>query len=307
MADVEHEFGGQHTEIKLSIVESYLKRYSAALHTKFKQVWHIDAFAGTGSRTVRIKTKDGDLFDEPVQEHVVNRRGSAQIALDVQPPFERLVFMDAKPQHVAALRQLKENNPSRDITVLEGDANQLIQGEISWSGWRSTRAVMFLDPYGMDVEWETLRQIAATKAVDVWYLFPLSGFYRQAARDIKKVDTGKEAAITRMLGTDAWKNELYSAVPTDTVDLFDGLEMPEVRQRNADVAGLEKYVQRRLKTIFPEVLDPFPLPPETRPQRYSLFCAISNPSQSAITLARSFEADIVKSKLPQASRRKSGH
>ncbi|TIP12104.1 three-Cys-motif partner protein TcmP [Mesorhizobium sp.] len=294
MAGNDHEFGGQHTEIKLAIVEAYLKRYSAALHNWCKQVWYIDAFAGTGSRTVRVAAKDGNLFEEPVPEHIVQRRGSAQIAIDVLPQFERLVFMDIKPRHVAALRELQGRHSDRDITVLQGDANGLIQAEIAWDGWRSTRAVMFLDPYGMNVEWETLKQIAATKAIDVWYLFPLSGLYRQAAHDLASIDASKERAVTRMLGTDAWKGELYSKNQPPIGDLF-GEETTEQLRRNEDVAGLERYVKARLKTVFPEVLDPFPLPPNQKPQRFSLFCAISNSSPKAISLARSFGRDILKS------------
>ena len=32
---------------------------------------------------------------------------------------------------------------------------------------------LFLDPYGMQVEWETIRSIASTQAIDLWVLFPL--------------------------------------------------------------------------------------------------------------------------------------
>jgi three-Cys-motif partner protein len=39
--------------------------------------------------------------------------------------------------------------------------------------WTSRRAVLFLDPYGMQVEWRTIEAIAATKAIDLWLLFPL--------------------------------------------------------------------------------------------------------------------------------------
>lgn len=303
----DHEFGGQHTEIKLAIVEAYLKRYSGALHNWCDNVWYIDAFAGTGKRTVRVKAREGDLLEEPTPEYVEQRRGSAQIAIDIKPPFDRLVFMDMRRKHVAALMELKATNDHLDISVLKGDANELIQREIEWDGWKRTRAVMFLDPYGMEVEWETLQKIAATKAIDVWYLFPLAGLYRQAARDMSKINATKETAITRMLGTDEWKAELYSQSSTPcTADLLGFLDDNEIRQRNADVAGLEQYVKRRLKTIFAEVLDPYPLPVSERPQRFSLFCAISNPSERAISLAKSFGRDILKSTVP-ASRRKSDH
>jgi three-Cys-motif partner protein len=154
---------------------------------------------------------------------------------------------------------------------------------------------MFLDPYGMEVEWKTLQMIAETKAIDVWYLFPLAGLYRQAARSFAKIDASKEASITRMLGTDSWKRDLYSSFgPPPMENLIGALESDDARQRNADVATLERYVQDRLKTIFPEVLDPYPLPPNEKPQRFSLFCAISNPSPKAIALAQQFGRDILK-------------
>ena len=51
---IDHEFGGQHTELKLSIVESYLKTFTTALNRKFRRLIYIDAFAGTGFRAVRV-------------------------------------------------------------------------------------------------------------------------------------------------------------------------------------------------------------------------------------------------------------
>ncbi|WP_375494674.1 hypothetical protein [uncultured Nostoc sp.] len=39
--------------------------------------------------------------------------------------------------------------------------------------WRSNRAVLFLDPFGMQIPWSTIEAIAHTEAIDLWYLFPL--------------------------------------------------------------------------------------------------------------------------------------
>lgn len=285
-ADATHEFGSQDTEIKLSVVESYLRSYTTALKSKWPNLWYIDAFAGTGQRTVRVAARNGDLFDEPVPEVIEQRRGSAQIAIDIDPPFDRLIFMDANERHCAALDELKKSYSDRDISVIQGDANKLIQARIDWSGWKSTRAVMFLDPYGMDVEWETLVAISRTKAIDVWYLFSLSGLYRQAARNLEAVDASKRAALTRMLGTNEWEQEIYS--PVENQNLLSLIEPFEARQRQADVQGLEGYVKRRLETIFPLVMDPLPLPVQRKPQRFSLFCAISNPDPKALGLAKKF-------------------
>lgn len=286
----DHEFGGQHTELKLSIVESYLQAYTKALRGKFEELWYIDAFAGTGARTVRVEGRDGNMFEEPVPEQVEQRRGSAQIAIDVTPGFDRIIFIESKPRYCAALRELAVRYPDRDITVVEGDANRSIQNAIRWDGWRTTRAVLFLDPYGMEVEWGTLEAVAATGAIDVWFLFPLAGLYRQATRRLDDIDTSKRAALTRMFGSDAWEAELY---PEDgKPDLFGGITGE--RKRLANVAGLERYAQRRLETIFAKVLKPLALPVDKKPQRFSLFLCISNRDPKAIGLATRIGNHILK-------------
>jgi three-Cys-motif partner protein len=289
MADTDHEFGGQHTDLKLSIVERYLTAFTTALNRRFTHLIYIDAFAGTGSRTVRVDARAGDLFDAPVQESVEQRRGSARIAIDVVPQFTKLIFIEQNNGYCRALEDIAAAHPRRDIAIIEGDANAKIKNVLDEINWNGTRAVLFLDPYGMEVEWATLEAVAATRSIDLWFLFSLSGLYRQATRDRRSMDDDKRIAITRMLGTNAWEDEIYSK---ETRSGLFGEEL-SVR-RNADVKGLEEYVKRRLETIFPKVFDPLPLPIEQRPQRYSLFCAISNANPKAIGLATRIANHILK-------------
>lgn len=287
--DADHEFGAQHTDLKLSLVEDYLKAFTTVLRPHFKRLWYYDAFAGTGVRTVRVEAQGGDLFEEAVPESIEQRRGSAQIAIDIHPAFDRLVFTEHNPRHFRALQQLKGRYPDRVIDVFKGDANDAIVAELSGQDWGSTRAVMFLDPYGMNVSWETLKAIRRTEAIDVWYLFPLAGLYRQAAHDIGDIDAHKRAALTRLLGTKDWENELYAEPVQKT--LFD----PPDKQRQADVGQLENYVHQRLRTLFPAVLKPLPLPVHRRPQHFSLFFSVSNPEPSAIGLATRIANHILRS------------
>lgn len=287
---IDHEFGDQHTELKLSIIEKYLKFFTTALRGKFSELWYIDGFAGTGYRTIRHQAEAPNLLSEGEPERVERRRGSAKIAIDVQPPFDFLVFIENKPSYVRALEELRANHPNRRIVVVKNDANDGLKALIAANSWRSTRAVIFLDPYGMGLDWSTLEAIAKTGAIDVWYLFSLSGFYRQATRDHGALDEDKRAALTRMLGTDEWENELYKAAPVH--DLF-GTSDASLR-RNADVGALEAYAKRRLETIFGAVLDPLPLPIHERPQRFSLFFCISSRRPAAIGLARKIGNHILK-------------
>src|ERR1019366_7194950 len=167
MALRDHEFGGVSTDLKLSVVERYLSAFTNALRGKFKELWYIDAFAGTGERTVKLGARDSDLFDAAQEEQIERHLSSARIAIETAPPFDRLIFMDKDPRHCEALRELRTGHPAPQIEILEGDPNSAIKKVVQRSSWKGITAVMFLDPYGMSVDWQTLESIRTTEAIDV--------------------------------------------------------------------------------------------------------------------------------------------
>jgi hypothetical protein len=103
MALSDHEFGGVSTNLKLSLVERYLSAFTTAPRGKFKELWYIDAFAGTGERTVKLAARDSDLFDAAQDEQIERHRGSARIAIETEPPFDRLIFLWTRILGIARL------------------------------------------------------------------------------------------------------------------------------------------------------------------------------------------------------------
>jgi three-Cys-motif partner protein len=287
MAD--HFYGGDHTALKNSIVEQYLKFFTTALKPHFSELWYIDAFAGTGNQTVRHEARDADMLSPAEPERIEQRRGSARIAIDVEPPFDFIVFIDQKQSHVSALNELAAKHPRRRIAVVHSDANNSLRSLLKSNSWSSTRAVLFLDPFGMHVEWSTLELIAQTQAIDVWFLFPLAGLFRQATRRLQDIDEHKRAALTRTFGSADWEQDLYPA--EETLDMFGD---PQERSRTMDVKGLEAFAKRRLERIFAKVAPPLALPPRRGPQLFSLFLCISNPSPKAIGLSMKVGNHILK-------------
>lgn len=295
-----HEFGNVSTELKLSMVAGYLKAFTTALQNKpsakrpFK-LWYIDAFAGTGERTIRLAAKDANLLEASVEERLESRRGSAQIAIDTDPPFDQLIFIEHKKRHVAALEELAAKYPKRNITVLKGDANRRIQQGTKSQDWSGVRAVMFLDPYGMGVEWETLEAIRKTRAIDVWYLVSLSGLYRQATKTKSALDEKKRAALTRMLGTSEWEEAWYDK--GGQISFLEDAE-PELR-RTGDLGRLEAFVTKRLEGLFPTVLGPKRLFNDRNAPMFSLYFLCSNPSPKAIGVAQRIASHILKGNSSQ--------
>jgi three-Cys-motif partner protein len=92
--------------------------------------------------------------------------------------------------------------------------------EAPWTGSaaRKTRGVVFLDPYALSVEWATLQALAATKTLDVWYLFPLEAVTRVLSRDLSAI--GNNASLLDRVLTPSWQ-DLYTvdiepeAAPSD--------------------------------------------------------------------------------------------
>lgn len=158
-----HAFGGIWTIIKLGVFEKYLGAFNTALSKQSFTRIYIDAFAGTGRCDIKV---DGEK---------TSIDGSARRALNTSPAFHKYCFIELRPKKLAALKALETEHPSKTIEVIQSDANAALKALCTQYQWRSERAVLFLDPFGMHVEWSTLEAIAKTGAIDVWYLFPYCG------------------------------------------------------------------------------------------------------------------------------------
>lgn len=291
----DHFFGSQSTDLKLEIIEKYLRAFTTALRTKFPRLWYIDAFAGTGVRTVEHKAQDADLIHEAKAARIEQRRGSATIALETTPAFDRVIFIDLLKRHCEALENLAKSYPGRNIDVLRGDANKHILELVHGQKWAGTRAVMFLDPYGMHVDWTTLEAIRATEAIDVWYLVSLEGLFRQAAKDPEKLTDYKRAKVTAMVGCDHWEQEWYPTTPPgDLLALMGFHEVAPGGRRTATIGEMEAFFQKRLESLFPKVCPPLRLKNKGGVETFSLFFAASNPEPAAYGLATRIASQILK-------------
>lgn len=274
-----HRFGGRWTEDKLDVVGRYLAAYTTALKNQPFEKLYIDAFAGTGYRDARRIGAKGStdqqfLFpDLAASEPQALLDGSARIALKTDPRFERYVFVERDPDRCKKLEGLKSEFPELQsrIVIRQGEANHEITA-LTKGSWRNRRAVMFLDPYGMQVEWSTLEAIAATRSIDLWLLFPLGiGVNRLLLRSGDIPESWKHR-LNVMLGTTDWYEQFYSVQPS--TDLF-GTDEDRVIKASNEVIG--RYFNERLKTIFAGVAEkPRVLRNSVNCPLYQLCFAVSN-------------------------------
>lgn len=300
-----HFFGGAWTEAKLEIVAAYAKSFQTALKNQPFENWYVDPFAGTGERSEKRQT--GGIFQsEAPGEEVVTFAGSARRALDISPHFDHYRFADAKAGHVRALRNLASEYEDRDVRVFHGDGNDCVRDvlrEAPWSGsnaWRQ-RGIVFLDPYGMAVRWETLQRIANTKKLDVWFLFAAKAVRQQLGANIHDVDETKAAALDRFFGEPNWREEFFRA-PEGQVTLFD---IEPTAQTAVNLSAIGAYARRRFTDAFCWVSEPKSLTVRNVPDYFQLYCMTNNKSEKAVALVSRLHSGVVRAH-EQASRRTSG-
>jgi three-Cys-motif partner protein len=223
-------FGGLHTQEKLHVLQQYLAAYQKILKNTSFQTVFFDAFAGTGE----IPTEEiGGLFQD-VEEAQPFIEGSARRALSITPPFARYVFVEKSRRKVRQLEVLKAEFPhlSQRISIEKSDANIAVENFCAKEDWKRTRAVMFLDPFGNQVGWNTVEAIAQTCAIDLWYLFPAHlGINRQISAS-GEFDAAKAASLDRVLGTSEWREEFIASISRQ--NLWGDLQQSSVKQSTVD-------------------------------------------------------------------------
>lgn len=254
-------FGGDWTTEKLERVRKYLEAYLTALKKQRFRLVYIDAFAGTGYRTLQRSGSTTELlFPElagPESERFMN--GSARNALEIQPGFDEYIFIEKDQARCVELERLKEEYPMyRDsIRVVNAEANSYLLRLCREMDWirKGVRAVLFLDPFGMQVEWDTIKAIAETSAIDLWVLFPLGiGPNRLLKRD-GNIDAVLRRRLDTFFGTRDWYDVFYE---TYTVEGLFGQETQTRKVGTFDT--IAQYLVERLRTVFPGVADnPLPL------------------------------------------------
>lgn len=295
-----HQFGGDWTEDKLEVMRRYFSAYAQALKNQPFAKWYVDAFAGTGQRSeAKANAPDqNSMFETNETEFSSIKDGSVRIALAIEPAFGNYVFNEQSKIHAAELEKLKLEFPNRKIEVRKGDANQFLQSVASSTNWNKTRAAVFIDPYGMQVSWETLKALSATESVDIALLFPTGPLTRVLTRDgnipaewVKRIDDH--------LGECDWRNAVYEE--RSEVDLFTTVASTKT-EKTLTPEGLRQFVAKRLATIFPYVSETqLELKNSKGATLYHLFIICANPVPAATELAKKLARSALK--LPSKGKR----
>ena len=273
---------------KLTCLDKYLQAYTTILRKqKFKGYFYVDAFAGSGS--LKVRKQEGDpaqqsllemaayAADDTDKEQYIS--GSPRIALEIKHPFTHYVFIEKDDVRIGELRALKREHksPTTRIHIRTGDCNDYLRELVrpNHDRWRHWRGVVFLDPFGMQVPWNTIAALGETRAIEVFINFPVGMAIQRLLKRHGAFTTRERKKLDRYFGTDEWFDLLYQKHE----DLFGEYV---VKDTNAGDT-LVRWYCKRLKEAFGYVSSAREIRSQTgRPLYYLIF---AGPNQTGAQIA----------------------
>lgn len=237
-------FGGEWTKQKLHIIEEYLKAYSTVLKNQKVKRIYVDGFAGSG--ITELKTEDQGFASSFIDSDPTVIEGSAILSLKYD--FDEYYFLEWDSERISSLKEkIKQEYPQKyeKVTFINGDSNETLPNVLAGIT-NYDRCLMFLDPYALELKWETLEAISKCGVIDLWYLFPLS-----VIRLIEKngqISESNKQIVSSILGTDEWFEKLF--VESSEFDLFGEVHYDYNR---IDYTEILEYIKGRFSSIFPYV------------------------------------------------------
>lgn len=244
---------------KLEVLRKYLHAYTTILSKqsgKIEAFYYIDAFSGAGRAEVRTSRErklrgSDDITDllgytPDTDEEKQYLDGSPTVALDLEHPFTFYLFIDKSQKQLRDLKDIRQSHALKDrIRIREGDANEILEDSVINNpriDWRRCRAVVFLDPFGLQVPWGTIDRLARTKAIEVIINFPVGTALQRLLQRDGRLSKKQEATLNEYLGTDEWKAVVYK----ETETLF-GIETTKVENSGHKLA---LWYAQRLRDAF---------------------------------------------------------
>ena len=189
--------------------------------------------------------------------------------------------MEKSDARIAELENLKAESDARDrITIRKGDANAKLESFANATDWKKTRAVVFLDPYGMQVNWKTISTLGQTGGVDLWLLFPLGQAVMRLLQRRTEPPPEWQHALDRIFGTHEWHTRFYRIEKEQ--DMFGEITST---YRVADYQVVSSFMIERLETAFHAVAKKPGVLYNSQKIPLYLFCfASANPKGAPIAL-----------------------
>ena len=189
---------GPWVEQKYRYVGMYAELFATGMKNQWPRRVYLDLFSGPGHS--RVKSTGRIVLGSPL------------IALSLPDPFDAYIFSDEKTAAIEALKsRVGRIGNCPEVSFVPGDANAVVSEIIKKiPGDRGARALSFcfLDPYKLNIHFDTVKRLAEGRAIDFVILLAL---YVDANRNIQSYIRDESLTIDRFLGDADWRDQWRAA------------------------------------------------------------------------------------------------
>jgi three-Cys-motif partner protein len=257
MKNENKNWGGIWTEQKLEAFEKYVRAYLTIMlkqretHNGWPQnIIYFDGFAGCGYRNIIQNNNNNDTltFSElEIDDEEINvYKGSAERVVKLDKKFDEYYFIDTDEN---ALNKLKTKiEPHFDekskYVFWQKDINAAL---IEFSNYldNSKVALILLDPFGMQLNWESIEKFK-NKKVDIWILLPSGVIINRLLDRQKNLKNINKLESFFGITSDEIQKEFYESKKENT--LFGEREINH--KINDPIEKIAELYIKRLKTIW---------------------------------------------------------
>jgi three-Cys-motif partner protein len=190
---------GRWAEEKHTYVNMYSKLFSTGMKNKWPRRVYVELYAGSGHSKIRETAK---LI-----------AGSPTHALSVDDPFDKYVFCEKDNNKLNALRaRALRISPNANVSYISGNCDDRA-ADIVASIPSDSLSLCFVDPYGIGINFETLRALSA-KRVDFLVLLVV---FMDANRNYDQYLKENNFTVDRFLGSSTRRQRWSAAQRNGTL------------------------------------------------------------------------------------------
>jgi three-Cys-motif partner protein len=219
---------------KYHFLRRYLHMFTKGMRRKWPQLFYIDLFAGAGYAKIR---HTGEVVET-----------SSVIASMLEFPFTSLRLCDSDAGNCRAMEQrLARLAPSVHRTIHQGDANKLVGQIIEDIPARNALCVTFADPYGLHLDFETVRKIAELRSDLIVLLADNMDALRNWA--VYYYDN-PASSLDRFMGEPGWRESLASTHGDKQADALRSRYIERLRTLGFSHFAHERFQNSRGADIY---------------------------------------------------------
>ncbi|RYF26553.1 MAG: three-Cys-motif partner protein TcmP [Flavobacteriales bacterium] len=270
---MKNEFGGSWTENKITILEKYVRAYLVIMNKYNFHLTYFDGFAGSGD--IKIGTEKSHKTIEGAGKRIVQ--------ITEPRPFDiyYLVEKDPKKRQNLDTDLRKASNDPNIFTVTDDCNLALARFSRFISESKSRRGLVFLDPFGMNLDWTALESLKGVD-VDLWILCPTGvGANRLLKKDLDISEAWWDR-LERFFGIT--REQLTGSIYQDSTNtnLFGEVVTSTTKATKANTKLFNIY-RSKINELFKFTSEPFIMVNKNNSTMFHFFCASNY--EAAINLA----------------------